>query len=80
MGKRHKKRRSEYRIEVIVERDSILHDIAEQTLRFERADRDVLYYTGNLVQKNTYDQLVIDYDPEIRRERRSRLRQRRMRI
>lgn len=79
-NKKRAKKRAGYRFEIIVERDSILHEIAQQTLKFEYADRDMLYYSGNLRQKNTYDELILDYAPELQRERRSRLRQRRMRL
>lgn len=72
--KRHKKR-FEYRFEIIVERDSVRHEVAAQSLRFERADRDILYYTGNLAQKNLYDQLLEDYAVELRQERRAKMKQ-----
>ncbi len=78
--KKHKKRRSEFRLEVIVERNTILHDLAQQSLRFEYADRDMLYYSGNLAEKNLYDQLIEDSAPEIRQERSRKLRQRRFRL
>jgi hypothetical protein len=74
--KRHK--RKGFRFEVKVERGTVLHDLADQALRFDYADRDMLYYSGNLEQKNTFDELVIEHGPDIRRERRNRLRQRRM--
>lgn len=77
MSRRHKKRH-EFRFERIVERDSVKHDLAEQTLRLDRQDRDILYYSGNLRQVNNFDALCEEYRIEIRREENRKARQRRL--
>lgn len=64
-----------FKFEVTVERDTIAHDLAEQSLTYTRSDRDMLYYRGTLAQKNIYDQLLLDYAAEIRKERKRLLRQ-----
>lgn len=73
-----KSRRSEFRFEVKVERDTVLHDLAQQSLDFDHADRDMLYYTGNLAQMNDYDTLKEDHAIELRKERAAIIRRRRL--
>lgn len=74
---KHKKKKFAYRFERIVERNTVKHDLAQQSLRLDREDRDILHYSGTLAQVNDYDALCQEYAFEIRCEERLNARQRR---
>jgi len=73
MKKRSKASRKRYQFQVIVEKDTLRHDIARQTLRFDKIDPDsptgdYLIYVGTVAEKTLYDDMIKANGRKIRKQ------------